>query len=107
MILYYVNSTKWDDFIDVKEDINFKIMDIPDAEYEEDKVTVKGKKKDKVTVKFTIECAELAKFCVKEEAAEKALNAVQRVVKPYFPDDEISQIEGNICSPQLTLTNLN
>ena len=28
MILYYVNSTKWDDFIDVKEDINFKIMDI-------------------------------------------------------------------------------
>ena len=28
MILYYVNSTKWDDFIDVKEDINFKIMKI-------------------------------------------------------------------------------
>ena len=28
MILYYVNSTKWDDFIDVKEDINFKIMEI-------------------------------------------------------------------------------
>lgn len=28
MVLYYVNSTKWDDFIDVKEDINFKIMEI-------------------------------------------------------------------------------
>lgn len=28
MILYYVSSTKWDDFIDVKEDINFKIMEI-------------------------------------------------------------------------------
>ena len=28
MVLYYVNSTKWDDFINVKEDINFKIMEI-------------------------------------------------------------------------------
>jgi MscS family membrane protein len=28
MVLYYVDSTKWDDFIDVKEDINFKIMEI-------------------------------------------------------------------------------
>lgn len=28
MVLYYVSSTKWDDFIDVKEDINFKIMEI-------------------------------------------------------------------------------
>ena len=28
MVLYYVASTKWDDFIDVKEDINFKIMEI-------------------------------------------------------------------------------
>ena len=28
MVLYYVNSTKWDDFIDVKEDINYKIMEI-------------------------------------------------------------------------------
>ena len=28
MVLFYVNSTKWDDFIDVKEDINFKIMRI-------------------------------------------------------------------------------
>ena len=28
MVLYYVNSTKWDDFIDVKEDINYKIMKI-------------------------------------------------------------------------------
>lgn len=28
MVLYYVDSTKWDDFIDVKEDINYKIMEI-------------------------------------------------------------------------------
>tara|TARA_B100001113_G_scaffold117439_1_gene95885 strand:+ start:7164 stop:8246 length:1083 start_codon:yes stop_codon:yes gene_type:complete len=28
LILYYVNSPKWEDLIDVKEDINYKIMDI-------------------------------------------------------------------------------
>ena len=28
MILYYVNSPKWEDLIDVKEDVNYKIMDI-------------------------------------------------------------------------------
>ena len=28
MVLYYVDSTKWDDFIDVKEEINFSIMEI-------------------------------------------------------------------------------
>lgn len=28
MILYYVDSTKWDDFINVKEELNFKIMEI-------------------------------------------------------------------------------
>ena len=28
MVLYYVNSPKWEDLIDVKEDINYKIMDI-------------------------------------------------------------------------------
>lgn len=28
MVLYYVDSTQWDDFIDVKEEINFKIMEI-------------------------------------------------------------------------------
>ena len=28
MVLYYVNSPKWEDLIDVKEDVNYKIMDI-------------------------------------------------------------------------------
>ena len=28
MVLYYVNSPKWGDLIDVKEDVNYKIMDI-------------------------------------------------------------------------------
>ena len=28
MVLFYVNSSNWDDFINTKEDINYKIMDI-------------------------------------------------------------------------------
>ena len=28
MVMYYVNSPRWDDLIDVKEDINYKIMEI-------------------------------------------------------------------------------
>ena len=28
MVLYYVNSPKWEDLIDVKEDVNYKIMEI-------------------------------------------------------------------------------
>ena len=28
LVLYYVNSPKWEDLIDTKEDINYKIMDI-------------------------------------------------------------------------------
>ena len=28
MVLYYVNSPKWENLIDVKEDVNYKIMDI-------------------------------------------------------------------------------
>ena len=28
MIMYFVNSPRWDDLIDVKEDVNYKIMDI-------------------------------------------------------------------------------
>ena len=28
MIMYFVNSPRWDDLIDVKEDINFKIIEI-------------------------------------------------------------------------------
>ena len=28
LVIYYVNSPKWDDLIDVREDINFKIMEI-------------------------------------------------------------------------------
>ena len=28
LVLYYVDSPKWEDLIDVKEDINYKIMDI-------------------------------------------------------------------------------
>ena len=28
LVLYYVNSPKWDDLIDVREDINYKIMEI-------------------------------------------------------------------------------
>jgi len=28
LVIYYVNSPKWDDLIDVREDINYKIMEI-------------------------------------------------------------------------------
>ena len=28
LIIYYVNSNRWEDFIDVKQDINYKIMEI-------------------------------------------------------------------------------
>jgi MscS family membrane protein len=28
MIIYYIPGTKWDDYLDIKEEINFKIMDI-------------------------------------------------------------------------------
>ena len=28
MVMYFVNSPRWDDLIDVKEDINYKIMEI-------------------------------------------------------------------------------
>ena len=28
LVLYYVNSPRWEDLIDVREDINYKIMDI-------------------------------------------------------------------------------
>ena len=28
LVLYYVNSPKWDDLIDVRQDINYKIMEI-------------------------------------------------------------------------------
>ena len=28
MVLFYVNSSNWDDFINTKEDINYKIMEI-------------------------------------------------------------------------------
>ena len=28
MVMYFVDSPKWDDFINTKEDINYKIMEI-------------------------------------------------------------------------------
>ena len=28
MVMYFVDSPKWDDLIDVKEDVNYKIMEI-------------------------------------------------------------------------------